>query len=56
MTRIMVIIFVVATLTGCSNHALTGYNVKMSSGRTHNDDGSSSFYTGGSIDAHFDVR
>lgn len=44
------------TFTGCAGHTLTGYNLKGSAGRTHNDDGSSSFYTGGSIDAHFDVR
>jgi hypothetical protein len=42
-------------LAGCGS-TLTGYNLKATIGQTDNDNGTRSIYTGGSVDAHFDVK
>lgn len=42
-------------MSGC-NSKLTGYNLKASVGNTEYDNGQRAFYTGASVDAHFDVK
>ena len=54
--RIAITILIAVALAGCSNHRLSGYNLKASVGQTDYDNGSRSLYTGASVDAHFDVK
>ena len=53
---LMLAIIIFLSLPGCASSRLTGYNLKASVGQTEYDNGSRSLYTGGAIDAHFDVR
>lgn len=53
--KIVVLLMSTALLVGCGSR-LTGYNLKASVGNTEYDDGRRALYTGGSVDAHFDVK
>lgn len=52
----LLFLMLILIVAGCSNHQMTGYNLKGSVGQTSYEEGSRSLFTGCSIDAHFDVK
>lgn len=52
--RVLLLLLVATMLTGCPSR-LTGYNLKATVGQTTEENGHRTLYTGGTVDAHFDV-
>lgn len=51
----LTLVLILLALSGCGSH-LTSYDVKANVGQTTDDNGTRSFYTGGGVSAHFDVK
>lgn len=52
----MILLALCLRLSACTNHKLTGYNVKTTVGQIQYEDGRSNLYTGASVDMHLDVK